>query len=101
MNIVFLYKHPAAVKVNRQLSAGKLTGLQGILRTAVNVQTAQSRTDARKQLRCSKRRGDVIIRSQIERFHLVALMCARRDYQDRNLRPTANGSDYLTAVHVR
>src|SRR5207302_1139013 len=44
--------------------------------------------------------GDIVVRAGVERFDLRALLCARREDQDRHRRPGANAPDHLHAVDV-
>ena len=61
---------------------------------------AQRHAHARQQLAGAEGLGQVVVGAGVERGDLVALLAARRQHDDRHVRPLAQAPDHLQAVDV-
>ena len=62
---------------------------------------AQRRAHARHQLADAERLVDEIVGAEIERLDLLGFAVARRQHDDRHVRPFAHAPDHVLAVAVR
>ena len=61
----------------------------------------EHRAQPRQKLADAERLVDVVVGAEVERGDLFRLAIARRQHDDRHVRPTPDLLDHLLAVHVR
>ena len=92
------HEHPAVEEIDLQLADLErrrvrfVGGAGGV---------PECHADPGEQLAGAERLAHVIVRAGVERRHLVALLAARGEHDDRDVRPLAEPPDHLEAVHVR
>src|ERR1700676_1721030 len=95
MHFRLAHRHPPVLEIHRQLLGNKR-----LWRFSLRM-PPQARANPRQQLLDAKRFDDVIIRSRIQRQHLVPLRIPHRQHDDRRARPAPDLPARLDAPHPR
>jgi len=100
VRVLAVYEHLMLVIVDGKPAGDEFAGAGETLVRKAGAGVPDGDADTREQLRRAEWLGYVVVRSLVQRLHLVALVGARGDDDYRDLRPLADGAYDVHAVHV-
>ena len=100
VNVLPAHENMVLVVVDGQVADRIFSGLRDGVVVKTRARMADSRADAGEQFTRPEGLFDVIVRAEIERRDLVALVRTRGDHDDRHARPGPHLLEHLHAVHV-
>ena len=94
-------QHLVLVVIDDQIPGAELAGGRAALAADAQPGVADGHAHPGQQLRRAEGLGDVVVGAPVQGLHLVLLVAAGRNHQDRQLRPLADRADDVHAVDVR